>query len=292
MATGSYRVEPDVVRSVSNTVKDLNSAASSVTSDLESLVIDALAFAGIGGSVAGANASLRQQLVGGLGKFVSLIEDISSHVDAATNGYETADTATAQGYGGGASGGGRPATLDSRVVDSIMASEGAGGEQGGVREAYGFRENMHNGYDQIMAARRQYGVGSEQEHAVVTELMTERARQAGALHFTDPGAQAAVMSGAHMRGVGGVQAILNHMAGADITRSATLSPDTIGALRGMTPEDFQQRFHDARIEYDRQIYGGTTTHQAGHTQNWWDRYGHGLTTRYDREQQEFLTLSR
>lgn len=287
MATGSYRVEPDAVRSASNTVKDLNSVASSVTNDLESLVIDALAFAGIGGGVAGADASLRRQLVGGLGKFVSLIEDISSHVDAAANGYETADTATARGYGGG-----RPDTLDSRVVDSIMASEGTGGEQGGVREVYGFRENMHNGYDQIVAARRQYGVGSAEERAVVAELMTERARQAGALNFTDPGAQAAVMSGAHLRGAGGVQAILNHMAGAEITRSATLSSDAIGTVRGMTPEDFQQRFHDARIEYDRQIYGGTTTHQSGHTQNWWDRYGHGLTARYDREQQEFLTLSR
>ncbi|EOD64827.1 hypothetical protein, partial [Amycolatopsis vancoresmycina] len=198
-----------------------------------------------------------------------------------------------QGGGGGAAAAAAvPQQLDPRVVDSIMRSEGATGEQGGVPEAYGFRQNMHNGYDRIVAAREQYGIGSAEERAVVADLMTANARTAGALNFTDPGTQAAIMSGAHMRGAGGVRAILNHMAGDDIVRSSrTLSDAAIQHAQGLTPEQFQQEFRDARVEYDRQVYGGTTTTQGGHTQNWWDRYGNGLTRRYDREQNEFLGLS-
>jgi uncharacterized protein YukE len=297
VAVGSYQVRPAEVRAIASTVEGLSSHASSTVRDLESLVINVMSFAGIGASVATANASLQTQLVGGLSKFVTLINDINSHVRSAVDGYADADTATAQGYGGSPAGAGAaaaapaPPQLDSRVVDSIMASEGATGEQGGVPEAYGFRQSTHNGYDRIMAARRQYGIGSPEEHAVVSDLMTANAHQAGALNFTDPGAQAAVMSGAHMRGVGGVQAIVNHMAGDDITRSATLNQNAIRHAQSLTPEQFQQEFHDARIEYDRQIYGGTTTTQGGYTQNWWDRYGNGLTQRYDREQGGFLEFS-
>jgi len=227
-----------------------------------------------------------------------LISNVNQNVQTAANGYHAADSDVAQAYGGGAPAGGgaaaaaAPPRLDPRVVDSIMRSEGAAGEQGGVPEAYGFRQNMHNGYDRIMAAREQYGIGSPEERAVVADLMTANARTAGALNFTDPGTQAAIMSGAHMRGAGGVRAILNHMAGDDVVRSSrTLSDAAIQHAQGLTPEQFQQEFHDARIEYDRQVYGGTTTTQGGHTQNWWDRYGTGLTRRYDREQNEFLGLS-
>lgn len=300
MAVGSFSVQPAEVRAITSTVEGLSSHASSTVRDLESLVIDVMSFAGIGASVATANASLQTQLVGGLGKFVTLINDINSKVRSAVDGYTAADTAAAQGYGGSPAGGGAaapaaattPPQLDPRVVDSIMTSEGATGEQGGVPEAYGFRQNMHNGYDRIMAARRQYGVGSAEERAVVSDLMTANARRAGALNFTDAGTQAAIMSGAHMRGVGGVQAIVNHMAGDDIVRSGTLNQNAIDHAQSLTPEQFQQEFRDARIEYDRQIYGGTTTTQGGHTQNWWDRYGNGLTQRYDREQGGFLELSR
>jgi uncharacterized protein YukE len=290
-------VQPAEVRAIASMVEGLSSHASSTVRDLESLVIDVMSSAGIGASVATANASLQTQLVGGLSKFVTLINDINSRVRSAVDGYPDADTATAQGYGGNPAGGGAaaaapaPPQLDPRVADSIMTSEGATGEQGGVPEAYGFRENMHNGYGQIMAARRQYGIGSPEERAVVSDLMTASAQRAGALNCTDPAAQAAIMSGAHMRGVGGVQAILNHMAGDGITRSATLSQAAIQHAQGLTPEQFQQEFHDARIEYDRQIYGGTTTTPGGHSQNWWDRYGNGLTQRYDREQASFLELS-
>ncbi|WP_432845416.1 hypothetical protein ACQPXB_31260 [Amycolatopsis sp. CA-161197] len=304
MTAGSYRVLPAEVSSIVKNVESLGSSALSSTRDLESLVIDALSFAGIGSGVAAANSTLQSQLVSSLGKFVSLIGEVSGKVQSAVQGYTDADTAVAQGLGGGtqaapAAGGGAaapsaaPTQLDDRVVDSIMRSEGATGEQGGVPEVYGFRRNMHNGYDEIMAARNQYGIGSPEEHAVVARLMSANARTAGALNFTDAGTQAAVMSGAHMRGAGGVRAILNHMGGADIVRSApTLDPAAVQHIQGLTPQQFQQDFHDARIEYDRQVYGATTTTQGGHTQNWWDRYGNGLTQRYDREQNEFLGLSR
>jgi hypothetical protein len=307
MTAGTYRVLPAEVSSIVQNVEGIGASALSATRDLETLVIDALSFAGIGSGVAAANSTLQSNLGSALGKFVSLLGEVNSKVQTAAHGYTDADSAVAEGFGGGTqtaqaatppAGGGAgagaaaPAQLDPRVVDSIMRSEGATGEQGGVPEAYGFRQNMHNGYDQIMAARRQYGAGSAEERAVVANLMTDNARQAGALNFTDPGTQAAVMSGAHMRGASGVRAILNHMGGADIVQSArTLDPAAVQQIQGLSPQQFQQQFHDARIDYDQQVYGGTTTHQGGHTANWWDRYGNGLTQRYDREQQEFLGFS-
>ncbi|ATY13209.1 hypothetical protein CU254_24270 [Amycolatopsis sp. AA4] len=302
MTAGSYRVLPAEVSAIVKNVEGLGAAAFSAVRDLETLVIDALSFAGIGSGVAAANTLLQSKLVSSLGDFVKLIEQVNGKVAHAAQNYADADAAVAEGYGGGragsggggaAAGGAAPQQLDDRVVDSIMRSEGATGEQGGVREAYGFRQSMHNGYDQIMAARQQYGLGSPEERAVVAQLMTANARRAGALEFSDPGTQAAIMSGAHMRGAGGVRAILNHMGGADIVQSArTLDPAAVQHLQGLSPEEFQQQFRDARIEYDREVYGDTTTRQNGHTQNWWDRYGNGLTQRYDREQREFLRLSR
>ncbi len=184
-----------------------------------------------------------------------------------------------------------PGQLDSRVVDSIMHSEGTGGEQGGRAEAYGFRQGNGPAYNDIMAARNQYGVGSPQEHAVVAQYMRHNAQAAGALNFTDPGTQAAVMSAAHMRGTGGAQAILNSVAGAPIQRSGTLTQSSIDAINNMTPQQFQSAFHDTRLQYDQQIYGNTTTHQGGATDTWWHRYGTGLTNRYTQEQQQFLGLS-
>jgi hypothetical protein len=280
MGAGAYHAETTQMGTVVKAVEDVGSSFLSTTRDLEGLVLDALSFAGIGSGVAAANSALHSQLGSALQKFIGLIGNVNQNVQTAANGYNAADADVAQAYGGGhdaAQGGGgaaaaaAPQQLDPRVVDSIMRSEGATGEQGGVPEAYGFRQNMHNGYDRIIAAREQYGQGSAEERAVVSDLMTANARSAGALNFTDAGTQAAIMSGAHMRGAGGVRAIQH--------------------VQGLSPQDFQQQFHDARIEYDRQVYGGTTTTQGGHTANWWDRYGNGLTQRYDREQNEFLGLS-
>ncbi|KDN24215.1 hypothetical protein [Amycolatopsis rifamycinica] len=300
MSAGAYRAETAEMGTVVRAVEDVGSSFLSATRDLEGLVLDALSFAGIGSGVAAANAALHSTLGSALQKLLSLLVNVNQNVQKAADGYRAADSDVAQAYGGGQQGGGgaaaaaaAPPQLDPRVVDSIMRSEGATGEQGGVPEAYGFRQNMHNGYDRIIAAREQYGIGSAEERAVVADLMTANARTAGALNFTDPGTQAAIMSGAHMRGAGGVRAILNHMAGDDIVRSSrTLSDAAVQHAQGLTPEQFQQEFRDARIEYDRRIYGDTTTRQGGHTANWWDRYGNGLTRRYDREQAEFLELSR
>jgi hypothetical protein len=301
MGAGAYHAETTEMGTVVKAVEDVGSSFLSTTRDLEGLVLDALSFAGIGSGVAAANSALHSSLGSALQKFLSLITNVNQNVQTAANGYNAADTDVAQAYGGGqnaAQGGGgaaaaaAPQQLDPRVVDSIMNSEGATGEQSGVPEAYGFRQNMHNGYDRIMAARQQYGIGSAEERAVVSDLMTANARTAGALNFTDPGTQAAIMSGAHMRGAGGVRAILNHMGGDDIVQSSrTINDAAVQHAQGLTPQQFQQEFHDARIEYDRQVYGDTTTRQGGHTQNWWDRYGNGLTQRYDREQNEFLQLS-
>ncbi|MFF1615837.1 hypothetical protein ACFVYA_49610 [Amycolatopsis sp. NPDC058278] len=298
MSAGAYHAETAEMGTIAHAVEDVGASFLSATRDLEGLVLDALSFAGIGSGVAAANSALHSTLGSALQKLLHLLTNVNRNVRTAADGYRAADSDVAQAYGGGGQGGGgaavaaAPQQLDPRVVDSIMRSEGATGEQGGVPEAYGFRQNMHNGYDRIIAAREQYGIGSAEERAVVADLMTANARTAGALNFTDPGTQAAIMSGAHMRGAGGVRAILNHMAGDDIVRSSrTLSDAAVQHVRGLTPEQFQQEFRDARVEYDRQVYGATTTTQGGHTQNWWDRYGTGLTRRYDREQAEFLGLS-
>ena len=166
MTAGSYRVLPAEVSAIVKNVEGLGAAAFSAVRDLETLVIDALSFAGIGSGVAAANTLLQSKLVSSLGDFVKLIDQVNGKVQHAAQNYADADTAVAEGYGGSTGGGGgggaaaggaAPQQLDDRVVDSIMRSEGATGEQGGVREAYGFRESMHNGYDQIMTARREYG---------------------------------------------------------------------------------------------------------------------------------------
>jgi uncharacterized protein YukE len=307
-ATGAYEINPTAVASVTSNVAGLASHTGSVVGDLASTVLDGVAFAQIGSAVAAGNSTMQSQLVNVLGKVVQLLQTVNQNVQSSNNGYTAADTAVAQGYGGNtaatpaaatpaaaaAATTGQAATatgLSPSVVNSIMTAEGASGEQGGVSEAYGFRQNMHNGYDQIMAARNQYGQGSQQEHDVVAGLLNNEAQQAGALNFTDPGTQAAVMSAAHMRGVGGAQAILNSVAGDPIQRSGTLSAGSVSSIQGMTPDQFQQQFHDTRIQYDQTIYGNTTTHQAGQTDTWWHRYGNGLTTRYNNEEQQFLGLS-
>jgi uncharacterized protein YukE len=307
VADGGFQINPAMVSSISSNMAGLTSHGTGVIGELESLVLDASAFATIGSAVAGSNASLQTQLPNVLKALMQLLGQINQHVQSANNGYQTADTAVAQSFGGNTTPATTPATqpatpaaqpaapapvhLNSQVVDSIMRSEGASGEQGGVPEAYGFRQNMHNGYDQIMAARAQYGQGSPEEHAVVTQLLEQKAAAAGALNFTDPGEQAAIMSAAHMRGVGGARAILNSMVSGDVQQSAQLDPNAVTSLQQLSPTDFQQQFHDARITYDQTIYGNTTTHQGGVTANWWDRYGNGLVSRYDREQQQFQNLS-
>ncbi|PWC09427.1 hypothetical protein DDT56_23975 [Brenneria corticis] len=148
-------------------------------------------------------------------------------------------------------------TIDDKVVKSIMESEGVKGEQGNRPEVYGFRKGNGPAYGEILAARNTYGVRSEQEFAVVKKYMSESASNAGALNFTDPGKQAAVMSLAHMRGVGGAQAILNSMESGNIVKSAKLTNSSINFLEEMAPKDFQEKLLSARLDYDKEIYGNT-----------------------------------
>lgn len=100
MSAGSYSVLPSEVRMITSTVESLSSSALSTVRDLETLVIDVLSFAGIGASVASANTALQSQLVGGLSKFIHLINDINTGVRAVIDGYTAADEATARAYGG------------------------------------------------------------------------------------------------------------------------------------------------------------------------------------------------
>ena len=143
-----------------------------------------------------------------------------------------------------------------------------------------------------MAERNKYGVGSEQEFSVVSKYMNQSAIKAGALNFSDLGKQAAVMSLAHMRGVGGAQAILNSMQSGEVTRSAKLTQDTIDKLESMSPGDFQSQLVEARSTYDDVIYGDTMTKVKGIRMTWSEAYSKGLNNRYIRESGEFIKLSK
>jgi hypothetical protein len=331
MTTNAFDIHQGGVLSALSEFTNITGSAGTVVNDVESLVLDALSFAGIGSAVGSASDSLHSQLVSGLGRVVGFVETLGGTVQTVLNDYQQLDGDTAKSFASlstqasGAQSGGQssaqsgaqtgtsaanaanqtpatPATqtppvqthtnLSDAVVNSIMTSEGAGGEQGGVSEAYGFRQSSHNGYDQIMAARNTYGQGSPEEHAVVADLLSQHARQAGAMDFTDPGVQGAIASSAHMRGIGGTRAILNSMVTGDVhTSAASVAPENLSTLQQMTPDQFQQSFRDARVTYDQTVYGNTVTHQGGHTDTWWHRYGGGLTSRYDREQQLFNGIS-
>lgn len=133
--------------------------------------------------------------------------------------------------------------------------------------------------------------GSDQEFAVVSKWMSKNAAAAGALNFTDPSKQAAVMSLAHMRGAGGAQAVLNSMVTGDISKTGSLTDQTITYLQGMKATDFQANLQQARLAYDKAIYGNTITTKGGVKSLWWDKYGDGLTKRYARESTDFLKLA-
>jgi hypothetical protein len=329
-----FQISNAGVQAALSEFQSVTGTAGTVVGAIETLVLDAMSFAGIGSAVGSANNSLHSQLVGGLGKVVSFVETLGGAVNTVLKDYQALDQDTADSFkslglngGQGATANGvrtqnpfagatqtaqatqtpqtppapqtaqtpRPATaagqhqpLPNGFVTNLMRSEGSHGNQGGVDEVYGFRQSSHNGYDQIIAAREQYGQGSPQEQQVVADLLSRHADQAGAQDFTDPGIRAAIASSAHMRGIGGTRAILNSMVTGDVERSAnSVSADNMAALEQMTPQQFQQAFHDARIDYDQTVYGNTTTHVHGVRTTFWDAYGHGLTTRYDREQTQF-----
>lgn len=320
-----YTVTASGVTSALAQFQSVTGGSNSTLGEVETLVLDIMSFAGIGSAVGSANNSLHSQLTGSLGKVISFVETLAGAIGTVLKDYESLDQKTADSYKSLSLNGAtttaaqattpqtpaatpaqvptptpRPAAanaaanttahrLPDSFVTNLMRSEGASGNQGGVPEVYGFRQSSHNGYDQIMAARNQYGQGSPQEQAVVADLLNQHADQAGAQDFTDPGIRAAIASSAHMRGIGGTRAILNSMAtGDDPTRTANAVPaDNMTTLQAMTPDQFQQSFHDARIDYDQTIYGNTHTTVHGQRETFWQAYGNGLTSRYDREQTQF-----
>ncbi len=144
MSAGAYHADTAEMGTIARAVEDVGSSFLSTTRDLEGLVLDALSFAGIGSGVAAANSALHSTLGSALQKLLHLLTNVNQNVRTAAEGYRAADSDVARAYGGGGPGGGgaaaaAPQQLDPRVVDSIMRSEGATGEQGGVPEAYGFR---------------------------------------------------------------------------------------------------------------------------------------------------------
>ncbi|MDE1185993.1 MAG: type VI secretion system tip protein TssI/VgrG [Pantoea sp.] len=181
--------------------------------------------------------------------------------------------------------------LSDNMIRSIMKSEGVSGEQGGIPEVYGFRRGFGPAYDEVVAARKKYGLGSDEEFKVVAKHMNQEAKHAGALNFTDPGKRAAIISLTHMRGRGGAQAILNSMSSGNIVKSSKLTKQSIDYIENMTPSDFQSDLVKARLNYDKVIYGSGTTTKNGVKYNWWEYYSNGLSKRYVREAAEFSKFS-
>jgi len=184
--------------------------------------------------------------------------------------------------------------LSQAVINSIMRSEGRTGIQSGIREYFGFRAGTRQ-FKEIQMMVNKFGSDSPVTKGLVGQLLTERATNAGALNFKDPGVQAAVMSMAHMRGEGGAQAILNSVAGQSIKESGKLTQSTINKINTMDPLLFQSMLRQKRLEYDKAIYGNkidsTVIKGRTVTGKWWDLFGKGLTNRYEREQEFFSSLS-
>ncbi len=125
---------------------------------------------------------------------------------------------------------------------------------------------------------------------MVSKYMNESARKAGALNFSDPEKQAAVMSLAHMRGVGEAQAILNSMVSGDFVKSSKITSENAELLESLSPKDFREQLKNARITYDNIIYGKTMTSVDGIRMTWSEAYNKGLQVRYEREAAEFMKL--
>lgn len=189
--------------------------------------------------------------------------------------------------------------LSPAVIDQVMKAEGTSTVQSGRKEYFGFREGDDTGFDKIAGSVKQFGADSEQTKGIVAGLLQDRARRAGALNFTDPGTQAAVLSMAHMRGEGGAQSILRMVAQADkgpVKKVGKLDAAVIESINAMDSEQFQSKLLAAREQYDKAIYGGRedTVIVNGKTQkgNWWDLFGKGLMNRYRKEAVDFSGLSK
>ncbi|NBV98835.1 MAG: phage tail tape measure protein [Proteobacteria bacterium] len=189
-----------------------------------------------------------------------------------------------------------PMKFDSGVIKSVMGSEGAKAIQGGVEEYFGFRRSTSpREFTAIGRAISKYGAQSPIVEDVVGSFLIRNATQAGAFKFSNASTQASMLSLAHMRGVGGAQAIFNSVAGAPMKYSGSLSKAAISKIEKMDPILFQSLLKQKRIEYDKTFYGNKTDSVTRNgktiTGKWWDLFGKGLTKRYEKEQEYFTGLS-
>lgn len=62
------------------------------------------------------------------------------------------------------------------------------------------------------------------------------------------------------------------MSGDDIVKSSQLTEKSIDYVEKMGSSEFQNDLVSARLNYDKAIYGSTTTVKNGVSYNWWDHY--------------------
>ncbi|HKB99843.1 MAG TPA: hypothetical protein VKD23_13765 [Terriglobales bacterium] len=107
--------------------------------------------------------------------------------------------------------------------------------------------------------------------------------EAGSGQFTDPAVKAQIMSLAHMRGPGGARSILNTVGGdGHLTAESapSLDPQAVAAINRMDRQEFMRRVELARTKYDQKFHG----------QEYWNRFGRGLSDRYAREHDLYANL--
>jgi ADP-Ribosyltransferase in polyvalent proteins/Protein of unknown function (DUF2934)/RuvA, C-terminal domain len=163
----------------------------------------------------------------------------------------------------------------------ILHEEGPSDVQDGVPEIFGFRKGQDSEYPELARLRASGDERGVQGLAV--EGLLKRAIDAGSGQFNDPAVKAQVMSLAHMRGPGGARTILNAVGGDGhlvAESSPSLDPQAVEAIKHMSRAEFMHRVEVARTVYDQKFHG----------QEYWNRFGKGLSGRYSREREFYNSL--
>jgi hypothetical protein len=166
-------------------------------------------------------------------------------------------------------------------TDHVMKEEGASGLQDGRREIFGFREGQDSEYPAL--ARLRAAGDEEGVRRIAASGIIDRAIKAGSQQFNDLGVKAALMSLSHMRGPSGATAIMNGVGTGRLDKSgraAGLDPQAVATINQMPRSEVMRRLEIARIAYDRAILG----------EDYWDRFGRGLSDRYQRERAFYSEL--
>jgi hypothetical protein len=72
--------------------------------------------------------------------------------------------------------------------------------------------------------------------------------------------------------------------------AGSVAPAAVDKINSMDMAKLQRRIRIAREAYDQRFLAGRQSSSGGHSGEWWQLYGHGLTSRYDRERDFYSGL--